>query len=134
MCLALYIASDLKIPITAYNDRIPRFYVSELGNNDFLVKKQFCLSHVSYVGSNEGCGCGFFKDGLDGEELELALENYYSLAHCVSALKLKGGKVALFACWEGDQGTIPKTKEKLSVYELTSKEFEFKERAYYDIV
>ncbi|CAI3799814.1 hypothetical protein [Rheinheimera sp. MM224] len=134
MCLALYIASDLKIPITAYNDRIPRFHVTELEKNDFLVKKQFCLPNVSYAGSNEGCGCGFFKDGLEGEELELAQENYYSLAHCVSALKFKGGKVALFACWEGDQGTMPKTREKLSVSELTSKAFEFKELAYYEIV
>ena len=134
MCLALYIASDIEIPRVAHNNRIPRFYVCDLGAEDILVKKQFCLPNVAYAGSNEGCGCGFFKDGLEGEVFELAQENYYSLAHLVAALKLKGGKVALFACWEGDQGTKPKTKEKLSVSGLTSKEFEFKEPAYYEIV
>jgi len=134
MCLALYIASDLEVPMAAYNERIPKFYVSELDKKDLPVKKQFELSHVAYAGSNEGCGCGFFKEGLDESELELTQENYYSLAHCISGLKLKGGKVALFACWEGDQGIKPKTKEKLSVNELASKEFEFKEPAYYEIV
>jgi len=56
MCIALYIASDLEVPMAAYNERIPKFYVSELDKKDLPVIQQFELSHVAFSTSNEGMG------------------------------------------------------------------------------
>ena len=61
MCLAVYVASDVELPLITWDDADRRFYVSELSSREQEVKKQFSLPRVHYAGTRPGCGCGCFK-------------------------------------------------------------------------
>lgn len=130
MCLAVYIASDHELPLIAWDESAPSFYIDEL-STDGDVKKQFTLPEVAYAGSHEGCGCGFLKDGAVGEELEDVDENYHKLASYIKGLQTKGASIQLFSCWEGEQTSPAESNETIRVSDLMTKEFEFKEKALY---
>ncbi|MES9844930.1 MAG: hypothetical protein ABW131_09820 [Candidatus Sedimenticola sp. 6PFRAG5] len=116
-----------------WNEKKPGFNVVMLGDHESSVLKQFHNPYVVYAGSHEGCGCGFFKDGEIGEELKLVQSNYDSLANYLKALKLGGSKLEIYVCWEGDQDEEPEHKQIISLKELVSAPFEFKEKSYYEI-
>jgi hypothetical protein len=80
MCLAVYLASDKPLPLIEWNEKEPSFYVGELTKSDKSVKIQFEFPYIYYIGSDEGCGCGFFKKGRESDELFRAEENYSKLA------------------------------------------------------
>jgi hypothetical protein len=132
MCLAVYIASDVELPLVPWNDAKPSFYVKELIYNKG-VRKQFSFPNVRYVGSNAGCGCGFLKDGVVGEELVEALENYAGLAAYVLKLRDRGADIQVFSCWEGDQEKKQDSRNIIRVTDLLADDFEFKEKALYVI-
>ena len=97
------------------------------------VLKQFRHPNVVYAGSHQGCGCGFFKDGETGEDLMLVQANYDSLVRYLNEQINDGANIEIFSCWEGDQGSEPETKQRLSLATLGSESFEFEEKAYYEI-
>jgi len=134
MCLAVYLASNKPIPLVEWNDAAPRFNVVPITDDELLVKKQFRNQNVVYAGSHQGCGCGFFKEGASGEELLLVQANYDSFVRYLGELMSDGANIEIFCCWEGDQGSEPEFKERLSLAALGSESFEFKEKAYYEIV
>ena len=134
MCLAIYLASDKQLNLVPWNEKQPKFNVISISSREGKVKKQFKYTNVVYIGSHEGCGCGFFKEGEIGEELKQIQANYDALAYYLTSQQFKGAQFEMFSCWEGDQGTVPEFNEKLSLKELVSLEFEFKEKAYYEIV
>lgn len=133
MCLAVYLASDSPLPLVEWNEEHPRFNVVPITKNEIAVKKQFRHPNVVYAGSHQGCGCGFFKDGETGEDLMLVQANYDSLVRYLSELITDGANIEIFSCWEGDQGSEPETKQRLSLATLGSESFEFEEKAYYEI-
>ena len=117
----------------AWDEAAPGFYIGEL-LTEGDVKMQFTLPNVAYAGSNEGCGCGFIKEGEEGEELEIVEENYRNLANYVRALQANGSRIELFSCWAGNETSKPDFNETVSVSDLIAGEFEFKEKALYRIV
>lgn len=130
MCLAVYIASSLNLPLVVWNENEPAFYVSDL-TNDKDVRNQFTLPNVRYVGSCEGCGCGFLKDGEYDDGLAKVNEDYARLAAYIVALQEEGSDIELFSCWEGDQTAARVFDEKIRADDLTKEGFEFKEKALY---
>ena len=134
MCLAVYIASSKELPLIAWVEAEPSFNVSLLSNEEVPVKKQFTLEHVYYVGSHQGCGCGFFKEGEAGEELLKVEESYNNLSKYILSAKENGASIQLFSCWEGDQASSMENKEKISERTLNEKQFEFKEKWHYEVV
>ncbi|MFK8066963.1 MAG: hypothetical protein AB8D52_01830 [Gammaproteobacteria bacterium] len=62
-----------------------------------------------------------------------AQSNYNALSYYLASLKFKSAKLAIFSCWEGDQCEVPEYKEKISLKRLISSDFEFKEKAYYEV-
>ena len=133
MCLAVYIASNHELPLVPWNENAPSFYVSELSDYDTEVRKQFTVPDVRHAGSDAGCGCGFFKDGVVGQELIEAEQNYAKLAAYIEDLRSRGAAVELFSCWQGDQSTKKEFNEQIDVDDLLEKNFEFKEKAFYEI-
>ena len=134
MCLAIYIASNIQLsPIPWIEDK-PSFYVTELPKNEYEVKKQFALKYVYYVGSHEGCGCGFFKEGETGKELSKVEENYDNLHQYILNARENGAIIELFSCWEGDQSSKPENNEKIHQSTLREEQFEFKEKWHYEII
>ena len=134
MCLAVYIATTHQIPLIAWDKENPAFYTKELDYHDKRVRKQFDLENVYYAGSNEGCGCGFLKDGVVGEELELTKANYLKLSEVVRSAQNQGFKVQIFSCWEGGQTGKIEIRKQIAVDDLIADEFEFEEQALYEIV
>lgn len=133
MCLAVYIASDKPLPLVEWNEDQPKFHVLVVTKEDGKIAKQFKYKNIAYAGSHEGCGCGFFKEGEEGQELKIRQANYEALAYYLTSLKFSGSKIELFSCWEGDQGKEPEYREKVTLKELVAPEFEFKEKAHYEI-
>jgi len=133
MCLALYIGSNLELNESAWNKNEPHFYIETVpaGNK---VKKQFSTPFVYYAGSHEGCGCGFFKEGRESEELQQAQENYSNLVKTIEQTINEGEAVQLFSCWEGDQGRSPEVNKTISLFELVAPEFEFQELQFLNVV
>ena len=58
MCVAVYIASPSSLPLVAWREEAPAFYVQEAESND-PVRAHFAWPNVYYAGSHEGCACGF---------------------------------------------------------------------------
>ncbi len=134
MCLAVYIASNTTLPLVDWNEKQPKFNITSLSDYEVKVEKQFSYQHVVYAGSHEGCGCGFFKEGEVGDELVQVQSNYDSLANYLRAHSSKGVKFEIYSCWEGDQEETPEFKKQISISEIVAPDFEFKEKAYYEIV
>jgi hypothetical protein len=134
MCLAVYIASNQELPLIAFDKARPAFYVGELSSADGDVRRQFTLPNVRYAGSNEGCGCGFLKDGVVGDELIQTQQNYTDLGQYITPLLENGGVVELFACWEGDQPSPKESSEEIDVQDLVGEDFEFREKYFYQVI
>jgi hypothetical protein len=133
MCLMLYIAGSEPLPLVPYIKREPSFSVSEVSGYNLCVKRQFTLPYVYYAGSHEGCGCGFLKEWEIGEELEKIEDNYSKLSAYIHGACRRGIAIQLFSCWAGDQDSTPEFRESIDEDDLKDKEFEFKEKAFYQI-
>jgi hypothetical protein len=111
MCLAVYIASKQNIPAIPWNKEQPAFSIVEAIQRDHSgVDKQFSLSHVYYIGSHEGCGCGFIYDENnpefleDSDDLELRKSNVSKLVTLLNKLLSNEDYIELFSCYDGSQG------------------------------
>jgi hypothetical protein len=134
MCLAVYIASNKPLPLISWVEEKPAFYVGEISKNEAAVKKQFKYQYIYYAGSHEGCGCGFFKDGEVGEDLAQVEVNYRDFSAYLKKAKESGASIQIFSCWEGDQTSELEYNEEISEESLNEKQFEFKEKALYQII
>ena len=87
------------------------------------VRARFTLSHVTYVGSHEGCGCGFNSGDLAWEGFErvdevrplidamsdeerakfLAAQGSRERLRAIVEGALTAGPVEVFGCWAGDE-------------------------------
>jgi hypothetical protein len=133
MCLAVYIASSKPLKTTGRDKANQEFYVTNLSTHELPVKKQFELPNVYYVGSDQGCGCGFLKDGVVGEELTQVEGNYLQLSGYIADARQQGAEIQLFSCWEGDQASRSEFQEVISEADLITPEFEFQEKALYTV-
>jgi hypothetical protein len=60
MCLLLYLGADRELPLTDEgNADRPAFHVSLLPDISPAIQHLLNTRYVYYVGSHEGCGCGF---------------------------------------------------------------------------
>jgi hypothetical protein len=135
MCLAVYIASDKPLPIVPWEERRPSFHVHDLTKDpdDEAVRQQFEMAHVHYMGSDEGCGCGFLKEWKEAKDLELVEKNYSELADYVRGALDGGAKVQMFSCWGGDESSEREFHETIIVDDLLQPDFQFKEKAFYEV-
>lgn len=125
MCLAVYVAADAPLPESRWNEHAPSFYLESIPESAG-VRRQFRHAHVYYAGSHEGCGCGFFKRGRDGEELEQRQQNYRALASVLAPRVGAGADIQLFTCWEGDLMARPETTEVITLPQLLDPGFELR--------
>ena len=134
MCLMVYVASDKPLPLIDWNENKRAFNVSDLSKYEKNVAAQFELPHVYNAGSHLGCGCGFLKDFKDDEELALANDNYLRLSIYLNKAREMGANNQIFSCWDGDQEAKPQLREELDLKRLIKTDFEFKEKALYQIL
>jgi hypothetical protein len=112
MCLMVYIASDQSLPLIAWDETAPAFYVTELHTTEQSVRHQFTKPFIYYAGSHEGCGCGFdygqwpILDSDDRNQEQAARETIRRLAIYLTSA-VQSGTIEMFACWDGDQAAEP---------------------------
>ena len=144
MCMAYYIASDSEVPLLPWNEASPGLFVQEVQpDEEDSVKKHFSKTNVRYIGSHEGCGCGFRQgqdwfdndvDEQDEDELKDAAARQkdheqlrdYLVNHCVEQKQ-----VEIYACWEGDWWEDCLGKIQISVDEIADNHFCFREKHLY---
>lgn len=130
----VYIASDKPLPLIGWSEDKPAFCVSDLTKYEKAVESQFKFSHVYNAGSHQGCGCGFFKDFKEGDELARAHDNYIQLNAYLQKAREMGANNQIFSCWDGDQDARPEFREQIGLNHLVDSNFEFKEKALYEIL
>lgn len=131
MCLAVYLSSPAKLPLVAWHEESPAFYVQDVEASD-PVRSHFRWPNVYYAGSHEGCGCGFayglFPENLRDEQT--AQDDVRGKAS-LSALRqyvadaTRANPLQLYACWEGEQGLPEKERVAASLDDLGGDSFEF---------
>ncbi len=73
MCVACYIASNKKIKEIPFNEKAPAFHI-EKEKKVVFHKDIFTLKHIYYIGSHQGCGCGFASHEIPQEVMDHARE------------------------------------------------------------
>jgi hypothetical protein len=132
MCMAVYIASNVPLPLVAWNKDQPGFFVAELHPERESVRVQFSKPYVYYVGAHSGCGCGFAY-GRNPEYEEDIEENRGSvtrLSQYLTKAAEQNETIELFACWEGDQAEEPVKRRKATPSDIGGESFWFEEREF----
>jgi hypothetical protein len=106
MCLAVYIASDAELPLIPFVEGVSAMHTQAEPRGE--TPQRLRRDHVVYVGAHEGCGCGFFTDGVErgSEEYAATERSLGALAEYVAAAA-RTSDLDVFACWEGAQQNEP---------------------------
>ncbi len=131
MCMMIYIAADQPLELIKRDEANPDLQVTELIESDEIIRKQFQLPYVYYVGAYEGCGCGFQAGEYpqdDDDERPMKRASLDAFAIYLDK-QLKNTKlIELFACWDGNQTVPPEHNRYLTPNMLLSDKFFFLER------
>ena len=135
----VYLAADNPLPLIEWQENITPFCVTELSENEQIVKKQFTKPFIVYAGSFEGCSCGFSYDDEPCEDEDdtrrdtLARESVKQLSEYLSNV-VKKGSVEIFACWDGDQSVEPEVRIVVTPSYFSGNEFAFGEKQFIEVV
>lgn len=146
MCFVLYLAARIPppaIPDGPYGCR--DVHTRPLRAYDEPVRTHFTLEHAVYLGSDQGCGCGFrhtiVNDPRSGEYFA-SLPDYDTTStqpnHDALAARLQrhfAGEdfVELYGCWDGDFALPERGRFELAVEDLADRAFHFVELGYYRV-
>ncbi|MCA9408591.1 MAG: hypothetical protein H6755_05890 [Candidatus Omnitrophica bacterium] len=120
MCYAVYLGTDQKLNTSKWDEKSPAFYVEEVVDKDEVsVKQHFSKSNIYYVGSHEGCGCGFayddedldINDDEDVADNESRKESVVRFNNLLEQIFRNTNELEVFLCWEGDQGLQPEKSD-----------------------
>jgi hypothetical protein len=124
MCWALYLASDKELPQVPWDEARPSFNTQALSETEALVKSQFSLPNVIYLGSHQGCGCGFMSADKDEPKEKANRETtVHALSSYLNAALQQGARLEMFLCWEGDQTQAPVAKKSVTTKDFLTQEF-----------
>ena len=121
MCRVAYMASGVSLPLLPWNEADPAFHVAELASDeDRKVVVQFSKPHVYYLGSHEGCGCGFPMEDEEKEEEERgkSQETLSRLVKYLEGALSHQDTVELYICWEGEQGDTPEFRDVVNLEDM----------------
>jgi hypothetical protein len=147
MCFVLYMATRSWPPTIPWNERNSGLWTTGLTEHDAAVRSKFTLPCVTYVGSDQNCGCGFrhamFQGGGWPEE-SLADEPDYDPGetqpnHDALVWLLLGKDLSeepfieLYGLWDGDFDATAEDRQEISVSQIAHPRFHFRERAFYRV-
>lgn len=159
MCLMLWVAAEHPIPLVALEnpqtpDPVNGYHHIDDVAPDAPVRARVTLPHVRYVGSHEGCGCGYNSGGLACEGLARVTEVTPMLdamtdderaafaADQRSRERLRAivegalghGAVEVFACWDGDEVEVTAAVTEVAPSYFTEFTSPIEERVRYRVV
>jgi hypothetical protein len=135
MCMVYYLGSDGDVPLTLpWTKDAPAFHVTLIdGPESGHVKEKLPHRRLVYLGSHEGCGCGFrsYRDGYlmkgDAEEKDVVAD-HAALAAYLSALPPSQSPIQIFGCWSGDESDPVEHFRDISPADVLDPQFGFRER------
>lgn len=132
MCLVVYLASDTPIPPMNLVFGKIGFSIRQLQMNENYVFQNFSKRLAYYIGSAEGCGCGFMMDGVypDMEEWLDARETYDQLSEFLRR-NVKDTEFEIYACRTGQEGSKPTKYHQIKTADISKTDFEFEEGHFY---
>ena len=147
MCFVLYIGTDEPLPTTPWDEKNRHLNTEDLGEHDEAVAKHFSKAQTKYLGSDQGCGCGFrhvtLQNGgwpeewnigrnpdYDGSEEEPIHQELYDF---ISALLSSNQSIELYGCWDGDFADPFEHSEEIDFERLLDRTFFFRERGFYTV-
>jgi len=107
--MALYIGSDNALPLIAWREGETPICISALdlsSNEDHFAAEYLMKPHQYYVGSWQGCGCGFSFDFTDEQyDEEGNVRGRQSVERLFEFIRsnVKGEECELLSFWEGGQ-------------------------------
>jgi len=127
-------------------------YVEEVAV-DAPIRARFTTPHVTYVGSHEGCGCGYSSGDLswqgidnvadavallgamadDEREEFLAKQRSRDRLRTLVCAALEEGPVEIYACWAGDEEAAPIGEQTIAPARLTERTTPLEERVRYRV-
>jgi hypothetical protein len=140
MCMMVYIAAEAPLPLVHWDDQHPGFHVEELNDenpDEKNVRCQFTKPYIYYVGSFEGCGCGFNYGQVLNYEEDDKTERRRSaedLSNYLSVQISRWGPIELFACQVGDEGAPPVCRGTITPDDIGGERFWFEEKHFLLIV
>ena len=158
MCLSVWVGSSAPIPPVPLADpRVPDpvngyHAVGDVAPDD-PVRARFSLPHVSWVGSHQGCGCGFESGGLtwqgfvrvaeaahlvdamlpDEQEEFASEQRSRALLRGVIERALADGAVEVYGCWAGDEALAAQSVEDVEPVWFTERLSPVAERVLYRV-
>ena len=146
MCFVLYVASPRVVPVVPWNDAQRALWTSGLTEHDHAMQQQFQLPKVTYVGSDQQCGCGFrhamYQQGEWPEESaadapdyksDSTQPNHIALANFLGTHCVGEPFVELYGMWSGDYAKTPKGHMECTIDRLEDPKFFFRERMHYRV-
>jgi len=132
MCMVYYLGTDGEAPRGPWQESCPAFYVSDV-ETDVLPSVRQKLPHANlvYLGSHEGCGCGFRRADECAEEGcddDATVEDHRALAAYLAALPSSVRPPQIFGCWSGDESAPIDHQREISVSDILGRTFGFHER------
>lgn len=145
MCLVLYIGSDADCPLLEpqdfsvidHNDpswpsKVVPFSVQKLAGDERAAAKHFDTKIVRYVGSFEGCGCGFNASyapewddpAVEDDHFQAGKESRRLLREYVEQHQIR----QIYACWSGDESLESELQFDIMSDQITNQNFQIPER------
>jgi hypothetical protein len=130
--MVYYLGTDGDAPRIAWQESYPAFYVSGI-ESDVLPSVRQKLPHTNlvYLGSHEGCGCGFRRADEyteDGNENVATTEDHRALSAYLAALPTSVRPPQIFGCWSGDETAPIDHQREISPLDILERTFGFQER------
>jgi hypothetical protein len=129
MCHVLYMASDKERPLVSWDEARRGFHVRPW---DGVALPHLTKPHIRYLGSDQGCGCGFQHVPLsmieEEEQRTIVKNNQEGLARYLRDCLADEESIELFTCWYGDESQPLEHRRKIRVGELLEDDFGFEEK------
>lgn len=140
--MAIYIATIKEMPTIPYNESNRCFNTQNITKKEQIITNIFSLPFVKYLGSDEGCGCGFrhalledhkWFEVIDENENEIDNSNHQNLVDFVAKNNENESKVEILSCWDGDFNEHIEYRSKIKLTDILDSNFYFKERGFYTV-
>jgi hypothetical protein len=130
------------MPTIPYDENNRSLNTEDIVEEESNIKNVLSLPKIKFIGSDEGCGCGFRHALIDGENWFNAVDeegtefdnsNHQNLVKFIIENNKGEKTVEILSCWEGDHNEPVKFRETIKIHDLLSSDFYFKERGLYTV-
>jgi len=132
MCLVLYLGTNRQRQLIAWDESSPCFHVKDDDDDAKQAAIHLHKQLTYYVGSDNGCGCGFRQeyDHMidDADELASKTDNQQRLHDYAANCLDEEETIELYSCWSGDEALSIEHDRTIRLNDLLDDSFWFAER------